>query len=1222
MYYMKLFGKIHIFLFLFTCYVWCSTGVQLLSERHRTEWNWVEYRITLVNTSELPILNPEVHYFAADTALSPYIDDVSHFYSVSSSVTRVESSSDIKLSISNLFYPGDSVEIHFRIFQNNWTYYDCSKDWSYQQNANVVEPNYFMAVYDASHTLLWGSDPLNGNYKSDEAIAWSDRGVNMTITQYTGDSSEIIPAGRFWLFKDIPLSPKERDLLAENGINKLSVGKSHGKILALFSSQSNLTKKLLDSLIAGFYNAVPAIDTIPISIDLTTEDLYVEQNVCDSNNHCHKELILRTEYEMNVSCWDDVSVDECVEAVEICGGTDIGVSRGVILTTIPKDSLQCLTINRNINALDVLRDAVLSNSLTRDGVNISSLQNSEAWQNALQSQIATFDWLKGVEYTGDSIIVGIYDDVIDFDHPDFNEYDSLGKSHARLMDSNEYFGVSYQKVKTHLESSIKLKGLDSELTGTQHGTGDAGIIGSNGNQSDNFNYRGIAPKVHFYPYNAHIVHSQVGHVVNHSHMLHAPHHNYWLDDVLFNNWKSGCTKLADKGSVCMEGDTLVKTVVFAAHNDGAKVNSTQQGYHSLGINAKNPIVVGNITAVEKYRFWNSSMGPTWDGRIKPDVMAPGATSQFMASEQHPFDVWIDYISLYRQGDSIPYLKMDFDTYGNGFIPMGNYGFDTCQIENGTTNGLLHCRATSRHFTQTNLIWDLKDSIAVRPSDEIEVHYKITRDNYPFEDIFGQILFGICTLNDANCKGMYENSRFFVSWPDSIGFNTARYKMTALGNSYTAYYLRLDYSFIRGIVTTDICYSDTSGHDSCGYKYMGDGGTSAAAPVVSGIAALMYQKFHRQTGEPLDKRSMRNSTVKALLIHSAVDMEDSEEAHFACNPDLDAAHHDGNCHYTPYGKGPDFATGWGYVDGKAALDLISDYDSRTKEFPKFKEVEIGNGFEKRWIIRVDSVSANLRVTLVWDDAPGNLADVKSESKIKEPRLINDLDMYLVSPSGVYYYPWRLDPLPTTYIDSTGAIVDTYSNNFENIHETDVTDAYNTCHSSNRLEYECFDHLNNVEVVDVENPELGSWQVVVFGRSVTDFNNEAKNAQVATLVSDYKLTESKSCDIIHDYAPQTDYSCTYKLGDQMIHYVTFSDSTYVGNGDFIIIKNGKGNVIGRYVNNQLAGKKVKIASSRFTVSLHSNNDNSQGWGFAISKIQSIPHSVLNLPLEAVKKKRRTP
>ena len=35
-------------------------------------------------------------------------------------------------------------------------------------------------------------------------------------------------------------------------------------------------------------------------------------------------------------------------------------------------------------------------------------------------------------------------------------------------------------------------------------------------------------------------------------------------------------------------------------------------------------------------------------------------------------------------------------------------------------------------------------------------------------------------------------------------------------------------------------------------------------------------------------------VKALIIHTAVDMEDSEEAHFACNTDLTVAHNDGEC----------------------------------------------------------------------------------------------------------------------------------------------------------------------------------------------------------------------------------------------------------------------------------------------------------------------------------------
>ena len=43
---------------------WASLPVQLLSERYRTEWNWVEYRISLRNTSDLPVLGPQIRYFA------------------------------------------------------------------------------------------------------------------------------------------------------------------------------------------------------------------------------------------------------------------------------------------------------------------------------------------------------------------------------------------------------------------------------------------------------------------------------------------------------------------------------------------------------------------------------------------------------------------------------------------------------------------------------------------------------------------------------------------------------------------------------------------------------------------------------------------------------------------------------------------------------------------------------------------------------------------------------------------------------------------------------------------------------------------------------------------------------------------------------------------------------------------------------------------------------
>lgn len=204
----------------------------------------------------------------------------------------------------------------------------------------------------------------------------------------------------------------------------------------------------------------------------------------------------------------------------------------------------------------------------------------------------------------------------------------------------------------------------------------------------------------------------------------------------------------------------------------------------------------------------------------------------------------------------------------------------------------------------------------------------------------------------------------------------------------------------------------------------------------------------------------------------------------------------------------------------------------------------------------------------------------------------------------------------------------SGGYENIHLNDIRDAYNNCSSSALLDSICFDHLNNVEVVDVENPELGKWQIVVLGHSVTEFNNDSLNAQVATLVSDLPLNETNkfnavnSCKVTNGYAPQTDYRCTYELGKDMLYHITFHDSTFSGNGDDIVLTDAEGRNIGIYVGDELAGKTIKVKSSKLTVALHSDNDRSQGWGFAITKIRTIPTAILKMPFEAIKKKRRNP
>lgn len=1202
-------------LFLMFGLVWSSPSVLLTSDRHVTAWNFVNYRFRLTNTSTAPVLNPEINYYAAQAPLGAEVDVSSGLNPVTASVVQAGQYTVVKFSLHGLLFPGDSVEIHCRIYSEGFLMgWDSSNDWSYQHNAEVYEPNYFMAVYDASHNILWGSDPLGGNQNTSDVVLWTDRGSNFTVERYNGDTAEVVPAGRFWLIKDMPISPKERDLLAERGIVKHSVGRHQGKTLALFRSETDVQKSLLDSLIAGFYNTVAVDDSTPVEIEFYQDSLYEDSSRID----------------MEIFCWSDVSVNTCVEEVAACGGDDIGVARGLLIAKVRKDSLQCLAQSRNIDGLAVQHELGLASSaVDRDAVNISSLQNNDtAWQHALQMDRATKDWLSGVKYTGDGIVVGVYDLGIDFDHPDFNEYDSAGNSVQRDFDEKEYYGI-YNGSKIPKNSASSL-----------HGTNVAGIIGGNGNNSGEYRYRGIAPKIHYHQGYAN-VRTQVGHVANHSHITdryNARYVNddYFIDAAIHKNWKSICTNvdLNDEAhpKKCVEGDTLTKTVVFAAGNNGDNEGDPSykygihRSYHSVLSNSKNAIVVGNMTSEEKVRFHHSSMGPTWDGRIKPDVMAPGATSQIVANEDHPIEILIDYVKVYRKDSANHYLIID--PIENN-LTISEQGFtDSTYDDIGSGNYVYDFRSTTTMHLGITVGWKLDKKYDIKPTDEIEVRFHKGNGWGDNNYIYGNVFFGMHeyafyrppdNLIDS-LGGVYPNEDFsdtvwHVSvpaiWESHNNYDTTRFSLSALDSSIDAYYLRLDFSFIRGIVVPTVCDSSR-----CGYIFPVEGGTSAAAPFVSGIAALMYQKFRDTTGDSLHRHSMRNSTVKALLIHTAIDMEDSEQAHFSGNPDLYAAHHDGTPHYTPYGKGPDFATGWGYVDGKAALDLISDYNKNTKEFARFREIEIGNGFEKRWTTVVDSAQNRLRVTLVWDDAPGEMGKATDSLKFKEPKLVNDLDMYLVSPSGEYHYPWRLDSLPTEYIDTSGNHSDV-ATGFERILEGNVHDAYNGCGSGDRLDEACFDHLNNVEVVDVDNPEPGRWQVVVIGRRLEDYNNADSNAQVATLVSDFALKESNFCSIVHDYAPQTTYRCSYVLGDDAISYVTFDERTLVGAGDDIQLFDENGTLLGTYVENQLAGKRLKFRSRLLTVVLHSDNDNSQGWGFGVTKIKVYPMSVLKMPLEFTKK-----
>ena len=157
--------------------------------------------------------------------------------------------------------------------------------------------------------------------------------------------------------------------------------------------------------------------------------------------------------------------------------------------------------------------------------------------------------------------------------------------------------------------------------------------------------------------------------------------------------------------------------------------------------------------------------------------------------------------------------------------------------------------------------------------------------------------------------------------------------------------------------------------SMGYEsdshYFQQSGTSMSGPVVSGIVALLIQKF-RQDYNGVNPPA---ALMRGLLIHTAID----------AGP-----------------VGPDYRFGWGLVNARAAADAIENSKSKTS-----KNWFLMNDAENGEIIYKTSSTGNepIRITLSWTDYPG---DPKAELA-----LVNDLDLLVEGP-GKVYYPWTLDP----------------------------------------------------------------------------------------------------------------------------------------------------------------------------------------------------------------------
>lgn len=174
------------------------------------------------------------------------------------------------------------------------------------------------------------------------------------------------------------------------------------------------------------------------------------------------------------------------------------------------------------------------------------------------------------------------------------------------------------------------------------------------------------------------------------------------------------------------------------------------------------------------------------------------------------------------------------------------------------------------------------------------------------------------------------------------------------------------------------------------------GTSNAAALVSGSAGFLQELYQ----EEYDHKAS-SALIKAFLINGA------DDVHL---------------------EGPDFKTGFGNLNLAQSLRQI--------EGKTFFEGTLNSSTSISHDLFIEDGQEDLKVTLVWNDlaaAPGAAA-----------ALINDLDLFLISPEGTKILPIVPDANPNGLFNP-----------------------------ARKQE----DHLNNVEQVSIKTPSPGTYQIVI-------------------------------------------------------------------------------------------------------------------------------------------------
>jgi hypothetical protein len=750
-------------------------------------------------------------------------------------------------------------------------------------------------------------------------------------------------------------------------------------------------------------------------------------------DYAHFTVQPEDEPEQNYVLNADGSLDLSVLfAQDVTPGTATGIlSSEVISFAASSDQLYRATLNPSQVTSLAEREEVewieagpvpklIVNDVTRNVLNVNAVQNATVTPGSPAS--ITYNGL-----TGSGITVGVHDNGVDATHQDLN------------VVADQPGGAPHG---THVAGTVAGSGVRSDKNNSA----------GNANGGTAFQWRGMAPNAAIIdggdPTNAsallnHIQNNSLD-LTNHSHILGV--------DGAYNNNNRQTDQIIRGGT--NSGGTLVprRPVVFAAANNGD--NGPQYGnvigHYSLLNQMKNTIVVAGWAAGPNRLYTSSSLGPAYDGRLKPDVTAPGAgitSAGVRLNERQRV-----------QFSATPTTGSYTLSFSGQTTPPLNYNATVTTVQNALTS------LSSIGANNVNV------GGGPMPGTPLEVTFQnaLNNSDQPQMTASGSGLDNGATVQVVTRWNGYQTDGYQTKWGTSMAAPA-----------------------VSGIVALTL--------EAWQNTYASPLGTNIDdnPPFPSTLRAILIQTANDivrpvedangngtlDPGEDLDGDGVLDLGVRPNLASSEIDSDSNQ-----------GNGNDGNG-FVAAPNGPDYATGWGMADAQAAVNLVQD-----------SRMESGNPVPNRIVqdaatqaetdeydFVVDS-PGNVKVTLAWDDV-----ESAAQNPASSQRLVNDLDLVLEAPDGTIYYPWQLGH---TIVDGSGNPIPPQNQtpgtniNVQLAHTPSPTPSTASDYIPQNIQAGTSggwiatrgrDHLNNVEQVFVDVPsddpgKIGHWTARVTGFNV--------------------------------------------------------------------------------------------------------------------------------------------